>query len=49
MYVQRMVVKISPQDTLITAYITKRCFGEDSIDAEEHIESILIYEIGSTL
>lgn len=32
------------QDTLIKAEITKRCFGEDSIDTEEHIDSILINE-----
>jgi hypothetical protein len=43
-------INISPvQDTLITAEITKRCFGEDSIDAEERIDSILINETITTL
>lgn len=30
------------QDTIITLDVTKRCFGEDSIDAEEHIANIEI-------
>jgi DUF4097 and DUF4098 domain-containing protein YvlB len=30
------------QDTTITLDVTKRCFGEDSVDAEEHITNIEI-------
>jgi DUF4097 and DUF4098 domain-containing protein YvlB len=30
------------QDTTITLDVTKRCFGEDSVDAEEHIVNIEI-------
>jgi len=32
------------QDTMITAEITRRCSGTDSIDAEEHIDDIEINE-----